>query len=337
MPAFKYLANNAGVTTEIQAKDASAGAGDAGKAVALNASGLIDPTMLPVAADRGAFAALVGAFAGAFTGALLAVLDGALAFDCTFGAGLPAAFCVFAAAADLARDAAGAAGVACLDAADVLPLGAAVPVVDFARAAGTSLASFGAAGAVFGAVGVGAGVVGDTDLALPAGLAAPAAVVVPSAVAATAGEGADAAALAAADAVLAAATLAAAAFTAATAALVAVDADGAGKVVATLLVPAVDLALVRVTLVLRGGRRRGSAAAAAAASAIARRLSTGCESSRRGFWMADSTAASMSLARRVRTETMSTSGLLLETPGSEGNAGSRNTRSSRIWSPLSEA
>src|SRR5512145_3314275 len=47
MPAFKYLANNAGVTTEIQAKDVSAGAGDAGKAVALNASGLIDPTMLP--------------------------------------------------------------------------------------------------------------------------------------------------------------------------------------------------------------------------------------------------------------------------------------------------
>ena len=47
MPAFKYLSNAAGVTTEIQAKDASAGAGDAGKAVALNASGLIDPTMLP--------------------------------------------------------------------------------------------------------------------------------------------------------------------------------------------------------------------------------------------------------------------------------------------------
>jgi hypothetical protein len=47
MPAFKYLSNAAGVTTEIQAKDVSAGAGDAGKAVALNASGLIDPTMLP--------------------------------------------------------------------------------------------------------------------------------------------------------------------------------------------------------------------------------------------------------------------------------------------------
>jgi hypothetical protein len=62
---------------------------------------------------------------------------------------------------------------------------------------------------------------------------------------------------------------------------------------------------------------------------MARRLSIGV-SSRLGFWMADSTAASMSLARRVLMDTMSTSGVSAGTPASAGSPGSRNTRSSRI-------
>lgn len=58
-----------------------------------------------------------------------------------------------------------------------------------------------------------------------------------------------------------------------------------------------------------GKRSRSAAAAAAAASAMARRLSAGLISSeRRGLAIADSTAASMSLARRVLIETMSTCG-----------------------------
>jgi len=46
--ADKYLYNNAGVITERELKASSAGAGDAGKGVALDASGLIDNSMMPV-------------------------------------------------------------------------------------------------------------------------------------------------------------------------------------------------------------------------------------------------------------------------------------------------
>lgn len=46
--ADKYLYNNAGTLTEREAKQTSAGAGDAGKIVALDAAGRIDDSMMPV-------------------------------------------------------------------------------------------------------------------------------------------------------------------------------------------------------------------------------------------------------------------------------------------------
>lgn len=46
MAGNKYLINNAGRFDEARANQSSAGAGDAGKLVALNSAGLIDPTML---------------------------------------------------------------------------------------------------------------------------------------------------------------------------------------------------------------------------------------------------------------------------------------------------
>jgi len=46
--ADKYLYNNAGAVTEKQAKDSSAGAGDAGKIVALDSTGRLDISMMPV-------------------------------------------------------------------------------------------------------------------------------------------------------------------------------------------------------------------------------------------------------------------------------------------------
>lgn len=48
MAGDKYLYNNSGTTTEKAAVQASAGAGDAGKIPALDASGRLDTTMLPV-------------------------------------------------------------------------------------------------------------------------------------------------------------------------------------------------------------------------------------------------------------------------------------------------
>jgi hypothetical protein len=44
--ADKYLTNSAGVTTQKEAKQTSAGAGDAGKIPALNASGVLDSTIV---------------------------------------------------------------------------------------------------------------------------------------------------------------------------------------------------------------------------------------------------------------------------------------------------
>jgi hypothetical protein len=46
--ADKYLKQVSGVITEVEAKTSSAGAGDAGKIVALDTSGLIAESMLPV-------------------------------------------------------------------------------------------------------------------------------------------------------------------------------------------------------------------------------------------------------------------------------------------------
>ena len=48
MAVFKYLKQVAGVLTEQAGVDASAGAGDAGKAVALDSTGKIDNSMMPV-------------------------------------------------------------------------------------------------------------------------------------------------------------------------------------------------------------------------------------------------------------------------------------------------
>jgi len=46
MAVNKYFTNNAGVLTEVIAPTTSTGAGDSGKIVALNASGILDPTIV---------------------------------------------------------------------------------------------------------------------------------------------------------------------------------------------------------------------------------------------------------------------------------------------------
>lgn len=46
--ADKYIRNNAGTLTEVEAKVTSAGAGDAGKIPALDGSGRLDTSMMPV-------------------------------------------------------------------------------------------------------------------------------------------------------------------------------------------------------------------------------------------------------------------------------------------------
>lgn len=46
MPGNKYLSNNAGTTTEIASVNSSSGAGDANKIVSLNASGVLDATIV---------------------------------------------------------------------------------------------------------------------------------------------------------------------------------------------------------------------------------------------------------------------------------------------------
>ena len=47
MPGNKYLANNAGMPTEVASVNSSAGAGDANKIVSLDAAGKLDVTMMP--------------------------------------------------------------------------------------------------------------------------------------------------------------------------------------------------------------------------------------------------------------------------------------------------
>lgn len=46
--ADKYIRNNGGTLTETEALDVSAGAGDAGKIIALDSTGRIDDSMMPV-------------------------------------------------------------------------------------------------------------------------------------------------------------------------------------------------------------------------------------------------------------------------------------------------
>lgn len=68
MPGNKYLKNNAGVITEEAAVQASAGAGDAGKIIALDTAGKIDNSMMPVGigADTAVLVASEALSAGSF-------------------------------------------------------------------------------------------------------------------------------------------------------------------------------------------------------------------------------------------------------------------------------
>lgn len=66
--ADKYIKQNSGVLTEVEATVTSAGAGDAGKIVALNSSGEIDATMMPtgIGADTTVLPAFEALAAGDF-------------------------------------------------------------------------------------------------------------------------------------------------------------------------------------------------------------------------------------------------------------------------------
>ena len=68
MAGDKYIYNNAGTLTEKAATQSSAGAGDAGKVVALNASGEVDITMMPtgIGADTASVEASENLAAGDF-------------------------------------------------------------------------------------------------------------------------------------------------------------------------------------------------------------------------------------------------------------------------------
>jgi hypothetical protein len=66
MPGDKYIYNNAGILTEKASIQSSAGAGDAGKIPALDASGRIDNSMMPtgIGADTAAITASEALAAG---------------------------------------------------------------------------------------------------------------------------------------------------------------------------------------------------------------------------------------------------------------------------------
>lgn len=68
MAGNKYIKNNAGVLTEEASMQASAGAGDAGKIIALDSTGKIDSSMMPVGigADTGVLMASEALAAGNF-------------------------------------------------------------------------------------------------------------------------------------------------------------------------------------------------------------------------------------------------------------------------------
>lgn len=74
MATKKYLKNNAGVITEEASVDSSAGAGDAGKIVALNTSGVLDSTIVNS----------VTTSAGAGDSGKLLALDGSGKMDSSF-------------------------------------------------------------------------------------------------------------------------------------------------------------------------------------------------------------------------------------------------------------
>lgn len=66
MAGNKYLSNNAGAITEVSSIQTSAGAGDAGKIPAVNASGVFDTSFMPpgIAADTSALTASEALAAG---------------------------------------------------------------------------------------------------------------------------------------------------------------------------------------------------------------------------------------------------------------------------------
>lgn len=66
MAGNKYLSNNAGITTEVVATQTSAGAGDAGKIVALASTGQLDVSLMPtgIGADTQAIVASEALTAG---------------------------------------------------------------------------------------------------------------------------------------------------------------------------------------------------------------------------------------------------------------------------------
>ena len=68
MAGNKYLKNSSGTITEQEASQSSAGAGDAGKIVALDATGKIDSTMMPtgIGADTALISASENLTAGDF-------------------------------------------------------------------------------------------------------------------------------------------------------------------------------------------------------------------------------------------------------------------------------
>lgn len=68
MAGNKYISNSSGTLQEVIANQVSAGAGDAGKIVALNSTGQLDTTMMPtgIAPDTAAITASEALSAGAF-------------------------------------------------------------------------------------------------------------------------------------------------------------------------------------------------------------------------------------------------------------------------------
>ncbi|CAN5813916.1 hypothetical protein BH20PSE1_BH20PSE1_01010 [soil metagenome] len=68
MPGNKYIANNVGTLTEVAALQTSAGAGDAGKITALDASGKLDTSFMPtgIGADTAAIVSSENLAAGDF-------------------------------------------------------------------------------------------------------------------------------------------------------------------------------------------------------------------------------------------------------------------------------
>jgi hypothetical protein len=71
----KFISQNAGVLTEVQANSTSAGAGDAGKMIELDGSGKIDTTLLPAAALSGADSISVQASENLAAGDLVNIHD----------------------------------------------------------------------------------------------------------------------------------------------------------------------------------------------------------------------------------------------------------------------